>query len=270
VPESDDLGAKLRELRQAASMTLAQLSDRVGMSTSNLSKYENGKIVPSVAVVARLADALRVGADVRAALVDQATAAHSELHAYRALLRPSFRRRQEEIRKMEQQATTIRLFQPNLVPGLLQTAEYARHVLAGRSDDELASRVERQAILYDESKTFEFVITEGALRWRLCPVVGHVAQLDRIASLATLANVKVGIVPWSANVGTAPRGNMFCLFDASFVLVETMTAELTLREESDTAFYLRAFATLSKLAEYGNGASVVLDRIASDLRQLGT
>jgi transcriptional regulator with XRE-family HTH domain len=270
VPESDELGARLRELRKDAGLTLAQLADRVGMSTSNVSKYENGRIVPSVAVVARLADALRVGADVRAALVDQATSAHSELHAYRALLRPSFRRRQEEIRRMEQQASVVRLFQPNLVPGLLQTAEYTRHVLVGRSDDELASRIERQAILYDESKTFEFVITENALRWRLCPVGGHLAQLDRIASLATLPNVSVGIVPWSADMRQAPRGNMFCLFDASFVLVETMTAELTLREESDIAFYLRAFATLSELAEYGDGALVVLDRIASDLRRLGT
>ena len=240
------------------------------MSTSNLSKYENGHIVPPVAVVERLAESLRVGSEVRAALVDQATMAHSELHAYRAFIRPRFRRRQEEIRQMEQHATTIRLYQPNLVPGLLQTAEYTRHVMVGRSDDELASRIERQSVLYDESKSFEFIITEGALRWRLCPVVGHLAQLDRIASLATLANVKLGVVPWSAEVGSAPRGNMFCLFDESFVLIETMTAELTLREGADIAFYLRAFATLSELAEYGDGASVVLDRIASDLRQLGT
>jgi transcriptional regulator with XRE-family HTH domain len=256
-------------------MTLAQLASVVGISVPNLSKYENAKIMPSAAVVERLADALGASGYVKAELVDQATTLQRELHAWRALHRPGFRRRQEEIQRAEASATTIRLYQPHLVPGLLQTAEYARHVLAGKRGtenlaDAIASRVERQAALYDESKRFEFVITEGALRWRLCPTPVLLAQLDRIASLSTLANVSVGIIPWSADMTQAPRGNMFCLFDESFVLVETMTAELTLREEADIDFYLRAFATLSELAEHDDGARAVLSRIAGDLRGLGS
>lgn len=256
-------------------MTLATLAGVVDLSVSNLSKYENGRITPSVAVVERLADALGATGDERRELVDQATALHAELHAWRALHRPSFRRRQEEIRKAEAAATTIRLYQPNLVPGLLQTAEYTRHVLAGKRvgtnlADAIASRLERQTVLYDEAKTFEFLITEGALRWRVCPIPVLLAQLDRIASLSTLANVRIGIIPWSADVGQARQTNMFCVFDDSLVLVETMTAELTLREDSDIAFYLRAFATLTEPAEYDEGASVILARIASDLRGLGS
>jgi transcriptional regulator with XRE-family HTH domain len=256
-------------------MTLATLAGVVGVSVSNLSKYENGRITPSVAMVERLADALGAAGDERRELVDQATALHAELHAWRALHRPSFRRRQAEIAEAERAATTIRLYQPNLVPGLLQTAEYARHVLAGKRvgenlADAIASRVERQTVLYDESKSFEFLITEGALRWRVCPVPVLLAQLDRISSLSTLANVRMGIVPWSADVGQARQTNMFCVFDDSLVLVETMTAELTLREEADIEFYLRAFATLTDVAEYGEGASAVLARIAADLRGLGS
>jgi transcriptional regulator with XRE-family HTH domain len=256
-------------------MTLATLAGKLGMSTANLSKYENDRITPPVAVVERLADALRVPGDVRAELVDQATALHSELRTWRALHRPSFRRRQAEIAQAEAAATTIHLYQPNLVPGLLQTAEYARHVLAGKRvgenlADAVASRVERASVLYDDGKTFDFVITEGALRWRVCPVPVLLVQLDRIASLSTLANVSVGIVPWSADVGQARQTNMFCVFDDSLVLVETMTAELTFREEADIAFYLRAFGTLSELAEYGEGAAMILARIATDLRGLGS
>jgi transcriptional regulator with XRE-family HTH domain len=256
-------------------MTLAQLAGLVGMSVSNLSKYENGRIVPSASVVERLADALGARGDLRADLIDRATALHSELHAWRALHRPSFRRRQEEIREAEAAATTIRLYQPNLVPGLLQTAEYVRHVLAGKRGtenlaDAVASRVARQTVLYDEAKTFEFVITEGALRWRVCPTPVLLAQLGRLASLSTLTNVRIGIVPWSADVGQAQQTNMFCVFDESFVLIETMTAELTLREEADIDFYLRAFATLSDVAEYDDGARSILDRIAGDLRGLGS
>jgi transcriptional regulator with XRE-family HTH domain len=256
-------------------MTLAQLAGVVGMSVPNLSKYENDRITPSVAVVERLADALGAPGNERRELVDQATALHAELHAWRALHRPSFRRRQAEIREAETAATTIRLYQPNLIPGLLQTAEYARHVLAGKRvgenlADAIASRLERQTVLYDEAKTFEFVITESALRWRVCPTPVLLAQLDRISSLSTLANVRIGIVPWSADVGQARQTNMFCVFDDSLVLVETMTAELTLREEADIAFYLRAFATLTEAAEYDDGASAILTRIATDLRGLGS
>ena len=175
---------------------------------------------------------------------------------------------------MEQQATAIRLFQPNVVPGLLQTAEYARHVLqasgfgAENLADAVASRVERQTVLYDDSKQFRFVVTEGALRWRLCPVPAHLAQLDRVASLSTLANVSVGIIPWSAYVPNRPP-NMFMILDDSAVQVETMHGLDTLTERQQIDAYLTAFDTLDSLAQHDDEARATLSRIATDLRSLG-
>ena len=268
------LGAKLRELRDAAGITGGQLAGRVGMSQSKISKIETGRLVPSVEDVDRLANALRASDDVKAALLDQATTLHSELHAWRALHRPSCRRRQEEIREAEKTATEIRLFQPAVVPGLLQTAEYARHVLivgrfTGVEDvaDSVASRVARQAVLYDESKQFWFVVTEGALRWRLCPSRVLLAQLNHIASLSTLANVQIGVIPWSAHV-PARQTNQFCIFDYRMVLVETLTAELTLKEEQDIASYRSVFSVLEEHAQFGDEANAALQRIASDVRGL--
>jgi len=268
------LGAKLRELRDAAGITGGQLAGRVGMSQSKISKLETGRLLPSVEDVERLANALRAPDDVKAALLDQATTLHSELHAWRALHRPSFRRRQEEIREAEATATEIRLFQPAVVPGLLQTAEYARHVLTvgrftGIEDvvDSVASRVARQAVLYNESKRFWFVITEGALRWRLCPSRVLLAQLNHIASLSTLTNVQVGVIPWSAHV-PARQTNQFCIFDERMVLVETLTAELTLKEEQDIAYYRSMFSLLEEHAQFGDDANAALQRIASDVRGL--
>jgi transcriptional regulator with XRE-family HTH domain len=256
-------------------MTLTQLAGLVGVSISNLSKYETGKILPPVAVVERLADALGASSDTKAALIDQAIAAHTEVRAWRALQVPGFRRRQEEIQQMEQEATTIRLFQPSIIPGLLQTPEYCRALLGldrvrpvENLSDAVASRMERQAALYDEAKSFSFVLTEGALRWRFCPPQIHAIQLERVASLSTLANVSVGIIPLLAEV-RARQTNMFCIFDESAVVVETMTAEVTLREEQLIGFYLRVFDTLSSHAVYGDDARAVLGRIASDVRQLG-
>jgi transcriptional regulator with XRE-family HTH domain len=256
-------------------MTLEQVAERIDLTRSTVSKYETGKILPSVEMVERYANAVRADDEQRRALIDQATADHTEVHAWRALHTPSFRRRQDEIRAIEAAATDIRVFQPSLVPGLLQTPEYCRALLQLdriRPVDDLAdavsSRMERQAALYDESKRFDFVVTEGALRWRIGSPSVHAVQLHHIAGLAQLPNVKVGIIPSLADVG-ARQTNMFAIFDDSAVVVETMTAELTLREEQPVGFYARVFDTLRASAVYGEEARTVLDGIAAELRAIG-
>jgi transcriptional regulator with XRE-family HTH domain len=254
-------------------LTGQELGVRIGKGQSWVAKVEGGKLLPSVADVERWADATGASVDVRAVLIDQATALHTESRSWRALHGPSFRRHQEELRRMERQATTIRLFQPNVVPGLLQTAEYARHVLQAGGygsenlADAVAARVERSGVLYDESKSFAFVVTEGALRWRLCPVPAHLAQLDRVSSLSTLANVSVGILPWDAYVPNRPP-NMFVLLDDVAVVVETMHGEDTLKERQQVEAYLAAFDALDSLAQHGDDARATLARIASDVRSL--
>jgi transcriptional regulator with XRE-family HTH domain len=265
----------LRELRQDAGKTLEQVAGAIGMTRATVSKYETGKILPTVAVVERLSDTLGVDADKRRALIDAATAAHTEVHAWRAIQTPSFRRRQDEIRAIEAQASQVRLFQPSLVPGLLQTPQYCRALLeldrirpVENLTDAVSSRMERQAALYDESKSFAFVLTEGALRWRIGSPSVHAIQLHHLAGLANLPNVSVGIIPMLAEVG-ARQTNMFAIFDSSAVVIETMTAELTLREEQLIGFYGRVFDTLSAHAVYGGEARTILDRIAAELRQIG-
>jgi transcriptional regulator with XRE-family HTH domain len=264
----------LKGLRADAGLTGVQLARLTGMSQSKVSKLETGQQTATVADVEALADALRVAATVKADLIDQASALHTEAHPWRARHYPTFRRRQGDLRRMEEQATTVRLFQPNVIPGLLQTAEYARHVLtvngvaADDMADAIASRVERQVVLYDQGKAFAFLVTEGALRWRLCPTSVHLAAIDRVANLSTLGNVRVGVLPWSS-LTPASQTNMFCVLDDRAVLVETMTTELTLKERTDIDRYLDQFERLDALARHDDEARSLLDRIASDLRGLG-
>jgi transcriptional regulator with XRE-family HTH domain len=265
----------LRALRQDAGKTLEQVAGAVGMTRATISKYETGKILPPVATVERLADALGVDADQRRALIDAATAAHTEVHAWRAIQTPSFRRRQDEIRAIEAAAMEVRLFQPSVIPGLLQTPQYCKALLEldrvrpiEDLNDAVASRMERQAAIYDEAKFFAFVLTEGALRWRIGSPSVHAIQLHHLAGLANLPNVSVGIIPMLAEVG-ARQTNMFAIFDRTAVVVETMTAELTLREEQLIGFYARVFDTLSAHAVYGEDARTILDGIVAELRQIG-
>jgi hypothetical protein len=164
------------------------------------------------------------------------------------------------------------MFQPNIIPGLLQTAEYARHAIELSTTDQdivsaVAARIARQSVLYERGKTFEFLITEGALRWRLVPTDVHVGQLNHVASLATLANVSVGIIPWHARVA-AHQTTMFCLFDDGFAYAELLNGEVATEDRHDVAQYAAAWSALSEAAVTGEDAIGELHRIASELTRL--
>lgn len=258
----------MRTLRRNAGLTGIELARLVGVSQSRISRIETGHIVPESDEVEGLATAL--GAD-PVELAEQARAARVAMRSWRTLHAKGFTQHQQEIERWERNATRMRLFQPNIVPGLLQTAEYARYAieLATTSQDlgtAVAARVARQAILYERAKRFEFVITEGALRWRIVPTDVHVAQLDRIASLSTLANVSVGIIPWSARVA-AHQSNMFMLLDDAFVYMETMTGEITLEHRPDLERYGAVWDVLMQAAVTGDDARAELDRISRTLER---
>jgi transcriptional regulator with XRE-family HTH domain len=262
----------VRTLRRNAGLTGVELARRVGISQSRISRIETGHLVPQADEVDRLADALRVDANTREQLHDQARAARSSMRGWRALHARGFAQHQADIARMEQAATRLRMFQPNLVPGLLQTAEYARHAieLATTSEDielGVARRMARQSILYDRDKSFEFVITEGALRWRIVPSSVHVGQLNHLASLATLANVSIGVIPWHVQVA-AHQSTMFCLFDDASAYIELLNGEVTTEDRNDLEQYAAAFSAFTQAAVTGDDAIDELRRIASELTRL--
>ena len=176
--------------------------------------------------------------------------------SWRILHRLGLTEKQREIAELERSAHTIHVFQPVMVPGLLQIAEYARRTMSmgyivGTSDiaQAVAARMERQSILYDTGKSFEFVITEGALRWWPGPADLMRAQLDRLVSVASMPNVKLSIVPF----GEAPMPFLhpfviFHLEAEALVTVETYGLELQVREEADLERYRHVWQVLREAA----------------------
>jgi transcriptional regulator with XRE-family HTH domain len=259
----------VRTLRRNAGLTGVELARRCGVSQSRISRIETGHVIPQADEVDRLATALGADANTRTALHDQARAARSRMQSWRTLHARGFPEHQATIARWEQAATQVRMFQPNIVPGLLQTAEYARHAIELATSDTdvpsaVAARMARQAILYERAKAFVFLVTEGALRWRIVPTGVHVGQLRHLASLATLANVELGIIPWRAEVNALPN-TMFMLFDDRSAYVELMNGEVTTEDRADVAQYAEMFTALSAAARFGEDAIAELDRIASEL-----
>jgi hypothetical protein len=187
-----------------------------------------------------------------------------------------FAERNIHIGDVERDSAGVANFQPSMVSGLLQTAEYARRVMTmldtrGEHDIRaaVAARTDRQTILYDPTKRFEFLLTEGALRWRPGAPELMLAQLDRLLSIATLPNVTIGVLPFD-RVADALYVNGFTIFDHPddpFVLVETYEDERRFYDPERLGKYREVFARLHESALVGDEATEVIRRIMDDLRR---
>ncbi len=275
-PHRQRLAEALRGLRRTAGLSGEQLAEQTGISQSKVSRIELGQSVPSAADVDRWAKQTGASEQQRLTLLELTETAATEAVAWRRRMRRGLVGLQEETAELEATAGTIRVFNPMLVPGLLQTPGYARAVYqaahpTGQPDlaEAIEARLRRQAILYKEDKRFEFVLTEAGLRTRLGPPELLLEQLGRLTVAATLPNVALGIIPLDREVPVW-HTHGFVIFDdrdgEPVVSVETLTSALNVRDPEDVANYQDAFARLRAVAASGAEARTLLERIAADLR----
>jgi transcriptional regulator with XRE-family HTH domain len=267
------LGGKLRELRSSAMLSGRELAERLAWPASKISKLENGKQTPTDADIASwVAETSGNPQDAAAlsAMLHTLETAHAE---WRRLLRGGARHHQRTWADRERRTRLLRVFEPVFVPGLLQTEGYARYRLAqaitvfGASsdlDEAVRARMMRQESLYDSRKRFHFVITEAALRYRLCPPQVMLPQLDRLVAATTLPNVRLGVIAFDTPYVIAP-GHGFWMFDDETVLVEIFSAELALAQPQEIDLYEKVFAAMASAAAYGADARAVLTRVMEEL-----
>jgi transcriptional regulator with XRE-family HTH domain len=274
------LAAELRRFRDRAGMSGRQLAEHIGISQSKVSRIESGLTIPSAPEVAAWAAAVNASdtaAELLAALTDTV---YTEVQPWHVALRKKVHL-QDELQELENRTRTKLTYEPSVVPGLLQTAEYARRVfmMFDPAYAELdipavvAGRLDRQVALFDPAQRFGFLITEGALRWRPGPPAVLLSQLDRIGSLSTLENVSIGLIPHAAQALTyVPHAfNIFEPADPdadALIMVETVHANLTINDPVDIALYRRQWSLLEQMAVSGDAARDLLAVIAADIRAL--
>lgn len=268
------LTAALKQLRESKDLSGQRLGELLDWSQSKVSKIENGRTRPSVSDVEQWANACDAPSGAVTELVVLAESVATEARAWNSRRHGTLAARNREIATIEAQSRELWNFQPAVISGLLQTADYARRVISmldvsGSRDvaAAVAARMDRQTVLYDQSKRFEFLLTEGALRWRPGPAPMMLAQLDRLASIATLPNVLVGVLPFNREA-VALHTNGFTIYDVPddpLVLVETLTQELFLHEDSDLTTYRGAFAVMRDAALVGSDALDVIRRVMADV-----
>ncbi|MGP4020717.1 helix-turn-helix domain-containing protein [Saccharopolyspora sp. 5N708] len=261
-------GDALRRLRLAAGLSGKQLAHRAGWTPSKVSRVETAKqSVSDADVVAycRLTDA----ADgVEAELRQELREIRIEAASWKRQLRTGNRARQEYGERLEEKADRIRLFEIALVPGLVQTAEYARHVFETVADlhsstpDVAASveaRMSRQTVLFRPRTAVEVVCSEAALRHPIAPPQVMAAQLDRLLALAGMSTLRLAILPLDAQLTVVPLHGFVIIDDLA--LVETVSTEMTVTDADDLARFHRLFDALLAAALEGAAARALLRRL---------
>ncbi|MFJ5013640.1 helix-turn-helix domain-containing protein [Streptomyces griseoluteus] len=266
------LGTRLRGLRAQAGLTGAVLAQRAGVGQPTVSKVENGRMVPSFDVLDRLSRALGLddtsAREVRDLLVAVEAAADAgpasdDDGLAGAVLDDAVR-----------SAQLVRSFQCVVLPAMLQSAEYARHVFqsapnptpeaVGRA---VAARVERQSALYEPEREFVFVLTEAVLRtWPGSPTL-MLAQLDRLLAVESLSSVRLGIIPWRRAVPVLPRHG-FTLCDRRALVIETFTSEQLVADPAEVAMYGETFKRFERAAVFGAEVRELLLRVMQEFRDL--
>ncbi|MFC1416299.1 helix-turn-helix domain-containing protein [Streptacidiphilus cavernicola] len=272
----EQLGTALRALRMASEREAQAVARGALMSPSKLSKIENGRLQPSVTDIERILVALEVSEEVKAEYLAAARAAATETTAWRLLKRSGVHKGQQAAQALEAQTSVLRVFQPALIPGLLQTPEYIRAILKRHdlSEDALTrtlnGRLERQAILQDASKSLRFIITEPVLWWTIVPPSVMVGQLDRLASLSRLSHIDIRVVPLRGPK-TDIANHAFVIRDRRLVTIETVHAEVTATDPQDIAQYIAKFESFAESALSGSDMRRMVEGVRDEfLRQQET
>ncbi|MEY9938946.1 helix-turn-helix domain-containing protein [Streptacidiphilus sp. MAP5-3] len=251
------LGARLRELRTEAGLTGRQLAQRLGCTQSKVSKLESGKQTPTSADLDAWAEAVgkpETAAELRGRLRGLET----RYRSWRRQLATGHKVRQEISVSEESKSTVVRAFEPSTVPGILQTPAYARHILLNSTtlhgtvndvEDGVRARMKRQALLYEPGRQFQILVWEPALYVRYGPAKVMAGQLDRLISLVGLDTVRLGIVPFTAELRVTPKHG-FWVFDERLVIAETVNAEMWLDDQAEIALYRKVWEELAAAAVF--------------------
>ena len=277
-PHRARLAARLRALRAAAGLSGNRFAQQLGWPQPRVSKLETGKQIPTDDDLNAWLTATGAGKAQATELAELLSAARIEYATWRGVQRTAggLAGRHAERATWEAATTHIAEYQPAMIPGLVQTAAYARALLispltsamditAPDTDALVAERVKRQEILYQPGRRIEVILGEAALWNTPGTVATLLGQLDRLISFAALPSLVIGVVSRAVPMPIAPLAN-FAVYDNDFVLFETLTGEQRLDDQDEVAIYIKAFDQLRDASTTGQGALDLIRHVIDELR----
>ncbi|MFJ6136516.1 helix-turn-helix domain-containing protein [Kitasatospora sp. NPDC092286] len=250
------LGNQLRAIREKRGLTLEAVELLTGLTPAKLSRVELAKTPAKPADVEKLARAYECDDELRESLVAVAREGNKRgwWFNYQDVLAPWLA---DQI-SLESSAASFRTFQVQLIPGLLQTADYARAAIGrlaiGASSEDVEARVrvrrERQAVL-TQPKPLEVwaVIHEVALRSLVGGAPTMRGQMEKLLELAVLPNVTIQVMPSETGVHQGMNGPFSILgfpgSDLDVVLLEGLLSSEWVEDPQRVSVFDRAFREIA-------------------------
>lgn len=274
------LAARLTEMRAAAGLSGNALAKRMGVVQSRVWKIEHGTLMPSEEDVR--AWARETGNEQEAEGLMEALAEARGEQAFSAVIRRSGGAAFEDrVRRIEEQATRIGEFQVAVIPGTLQTADYARALLGVPSGLEtwdsgenaievkVNARLRRQEILHDPGKRVQIVLGEAVLRTLVVPPPVLAGQLGKLLSVLRLPSLELGVIGFGQRMPVYPFS--FRLYDEDLAVTESTVEERNYTAGSDPAelaAFIEAFNELRQAASTGGDAEAIIRRALADVQDM--
>lgn len=244
------LGAELRRLREAAGVNVDQVCDLLRCSVSKVSRLENGRVPVRTRDVSDLLTLYGVTDEKhREALLTLARESRRRgwWHPYHDVVPAWF----EIYIGLEADASSISVYESQLVHGLLQTADYARHVIRADAPEATEEEVERKVSLRlnrqtrltsDNPPRLWVILDEAVLRRQVGGAAVMRRQLAHLAKSAELPNVTIQVLPFSVGAH-AGLGSTFSILgfpdeaDHNVVYIEEAAGSLYLERPAEIRRY---------------------------------
>jgi transcriptional regulator with XRE-family HTH domain len=269
---------RLTELRTAAGLSGNALARRMGVVQSRVWKIEHGDLLPAGEDIKAWAEATGAGS-AAGELLEMLAGAKSEQAFSAAFGRKGGAAAYEDrVRAVEEQSARIGEFEVAVIPGILQTADYAREVLSVSSgprawgsddaevEDKIAGRLRRQEILYGRDKRVQVVLSEAALRVLVTTPETMAGQLDKLLAASRLPAVELGVIGFGQRIPAYSIGG-FRVYDDDLIVVESISGEDEITDPAKVAVYLGAFGALRDAASTGADAEALIQRALDDIRR---
>jgi DNA-binding transcriptional MerR regulator/transcriptional regulator with XRE-family HTH domain len=273
------LGAQLRRLRESRGISAHAAARAIRASESKISRIELGRGATREIDVRDLLTFYGADPTVRDQLLRLAEQSNrpSWWHVFSDILPDWF----EAYAGMEAQAASIRVYEPQFVPGLLQTSQYAIAMLAlsgihaSHAERHAMFRRERQRRFIEGKLKLWVVVEETALRRPVGSKEILRDQLRRLLSLSGTHNLTLQVIPGGTATHAVPSGFSILQFGEpdlpDVVYLEQQTSALYLDNKSDVDSYLLATEQLSAVSADPGETAQILAAVISQLDdELGT
>jgi transcriptional regulator with XRE-family HTH domain len=272
------LSGELRRLRDVSQLTREDVAQRTGINEATLYRLETARVRPQRRTLMGLLDLYGVEDPQRSEILALSKQADEQgwLRPYHADLPDEY----TAYISFEAEGRSVRNYESSFIPGLLQTADYARAVIRGvlpsattkEVDQRVRARIERQHV-FTKERPLELwaIVDEAALRRLVGGAEVMTAQLRHLLSMIEQPYVTLQVIPFAAGAHPGMPGSFVLMDfpaaeDPSVIYIDSMAGDLFLEAEADIRRYEQIFDHLRAMAQSPDDSRALIDTLVNKVK----